>query len=115
MASHATKISNPNTPRLSRRRVLGGLSSAASLAVLGSAGYADSPAELPPIRQLTQGPLNHWFGYYDKREFDPSNRLILSNEVNFAGRTPKPDDEIGVGIVDTQDNDKWIPLGNSHA
>ncbi|TWT73191.1 hypothetical protein [Allorhodopirellula solitaria] len=102
-------------PRLSRRQALGGLSAAASLAALGPVACAESDAKLPPVRQLTHGPLNHWFGYYDKREFDPSNRLVLSNQLRFEGRTPAPEDTIGVGMVDTQDNDKWIPLGRSNA
>ena len=43
-------------------------------------------AELPPIRQITQGPKFHWFGYYDKLQFDPSCRYVLGMEVDFEGR-----------------------------
>ncbi len=113
MSARTTR--NSTSPRLSRRQAIGGFSAAASLAALGSPAFAESNADSLPIRQLTHGPANHWFGYYDKLEFDPSNRFILSNEVRFAGRTPTPDDVIGVGLVDTQDGDKWTPLGNSHA
>jgi hypothetical protein len=41
-----------------------------------------SPA---PVRTVTRGPAHHGFGYYDKHEFDPSDR------------------------------DRWIPLGESRA
>lgn len=36
-------------------------------------------------------------------------------EVDFEGRSPLPDDEIKIGMVDLQDNDKWIELGTSKA
>ncbi|MFY0655015.1 MAG: hypothetical protein JXQ96_23505 [Cyclobacteriaceae bacterium] len=68
-----------------------------------------------PTRFITKGPKHHWFGYYDKLEFDPTGRYVLSNEVNFEGRSPTADDVIKVGMIDTQDNDKWIELGESRA
>lgn len=34
-----------------------------------------------PVRALTKGPKFHWFGYYDKWQFDPSDRYILGYEV----------------------------------
>ena len=55
-----------------------------------------------PTRQITKGPHHHWFGYYDKREFDPTGRLILANQVKFEGRAPTGEDSISVGYVDTQ-------------
>ncbi len=68
-----------------------------------------------PARVITHGPKHHWFGYYDKLQFDPSNRFILSMEVNFEGRSPKPNDEISIGMVDLKNNDEWIELGKSKA
>ena len=68
-----------------------------------------------PTRALTHGPKNHWFGYYDKREFDPSGNLVLANELTFEGRAPTGDDSIGVGFVDTSDNDRWHTIGQSRA
>lgn len=68
-----------------------------------------------PVRTITRGPKFHWFGYYDKFQFDPTNRYVLSNEVDFEHRTPAPGDVINVGMVDLQDNDKWIELGQSNA
>lgn len=82
----------------------------------GVAGVAsNSGADLPPVRTITSGPKHHWFGYYDKLEFDATNRFVLSNEVDFEHRTPRADDVIRVGMVDTQQNDKWIELGQSSA
>ncbi len=70
---------------------------------------------LPPVRALTSGPTYHWFGYYDKQEFDPSMRYVLGMEVDFEHRSPKADDVINVGMVALQDNDRWINLGSSRA
>ena len=71
--------------------------------------------KLPTIRAITRGPNYHWFGYYDKLEFDPSQRYVLGMEVDFEGRSPRAEDEIRVGMVDLQDNDRWIELGASRA
>jgi hypothetical protein len=68
-----------------------------------------------PVRRLTSGPKFHWFGYYDKWQFDPGDRYVLGCEVNFEHRTPAPDDEIRIGMVDLQDQDRWIELGTSRA
>ena len=92
-----------------------------SLSTLALAGVSRLTArgqektEFPPTRVITQGPGFHWFGYYDKFQFDPSNRFVLSNKVSFEHRSPTAEDEIEVGMVDLQDKDKWIPLGKSKA
>jgi hypothetical protein len=89
-----------------------------AVALVGaSVRAADEPPQqdLPPVRQITHGPKFHWFGYYDKLEFDPASRYVLGNEVDFEGRSPKADDVIKVGMVDLSDGDKWIELGESHA
>lgn len=74
-----------------------------------------APVVLPPTRTITKGPGFHWFGYYDKLQFDPTNRFVLGNKVQFEHRSPRADDEIEVGMVDLHDHDRWIPLGNSRA
>ena len=70
---------------------------------------------LPPVRAITKGPKYHWFGYYDKLEFDPASRRILGMQVDFEHRSPQPDDEIRIGMVDIGDGDKWTDLGSSTA
>lgn len=69
--------------------------------------------DLPPARSLTHGPKHHWFGYYDKLEFDPANRLVRGMEVGFEHRSPRPDDEIRIGMVGLIDGDRWTDLGRS--
>jgi hypothetical protein len=82
---------------------------------------AAAPASLmaeekfPPIRPLTQGPNYHWFGYYDKLEFDPSSRYVLGMEVGFQGRTPSPEDRVRLGMIDLESGDKWKEVAASVA
>ena len=63
---------------------------------------------LPPIRAITCGPRHHWFGYYDKLQFDPSQRYVLAMEVDFEHRSPRPEDVIRVGMIDLHDGDRWL-------
>ena len=65
------------------------------------------------IRALTRGPRHHWFGYYDKLEFDPSMRYVLGMETPFEGRSPTAEDVIKVGMIDLTEGDRWIELGES--
>jgi hypothetical protein len=101
-------------PVLRRQFVATGLTSllVGGMAVRGQDGRQ---VEMPPMRVITKQPGFHWFGYYDKLQFDPTNRFVLGNKVQFEHRSPKADDEVEVGMVDLQENDKWIPLGKSLA
>src|SRR5262245_35961075 len=102
-----------------RRRFLqAALGSAGALSALSASAVvyrAASRRAGPPVRPLTRGPKFHWFGYYDKLEFDPSDRYVLSNQVDFEGRSPTTDDAIQLGMIDTRDRDRWIELGESRA
>lgn len=68
-----------------------------------------------PTKKITSTPGYHWFAYYDKIECDPTNRYVLSMKTSFEHRSPKPSDVIEIGMVDLQDNCKWIHLGESRA
>ena len=74
-----------------------------------------SQPEHVSIRPITRGPRFHWFGYYDKHQFDPTERYVLGMEVAFEHRSPTPEDMIKVGMVDLQDNDRWIELDETRA
>lgn len=67
------------------------------------------------VRALTQGPRFHWFGYYDKLQFDPTNRFVLGMAVDFEHRSPTADDVIEIGMIDLKDGARWIRLGESRA
>ena len=68
-----------------------------------------------PVRAITRGPKYHWFGYYDKLQFDPTHRYVLGMQVDFEMRSPGKDDVINLGFVDLQENDAWSELGNSRS
>ena len=67
------------------------------------------------FRPITTGPDFHWFGYYDKLQFDPAARYALGMAVDFEDREPTPADVIRIGMVDLCDGDRWIDLGESRA
>jgi len=94
---------------ISRRTFLG---QAAGATLATWAGPQDA---LPPVRAITKGPKFHWFGYYDKLEIDPGNRFVLGMETSFEHRSPTPEDTIKIGMVDLQDGDRWIELGETRA
>ncbi len=102
--------------QLTRRAALRSIAAASTFPLFNSIAASQTIDQtLPPVRTITRGPKHHWFGYYDKLEFDQENRFVLSNEVDFEGRTPTADDVIRVGMVDTQNADQWIELGKSNA
>lgn len=86
-----------------------------ALAAAGRWSRAGDSRPLPPTRVITRGPRHHWFGYYDKLQFDPTDRYVLGMEVSFEHRSPAPDDVIRIGMVDLEENDRWIDLGESVA
>ena len=105
----------PPAPRsaLGRRALFRWLAALLGSTACRGARAGDEP--LPPVRAITRGPKYHWFGYYDKREFDPSSRYVLGMQVAFEHRTPDPDDTIDVGMVDLEEDDRWIRLGSTRA
>ncbi len=68
-----------------------------------------------PAKVLTSGPKHNWFGYYDKLEFDPTGRYVLTAQVDFEGRSPQYDDTIRVGMIDLEKDNRWTQLGTSVA
>ena len=97
----------------SRRKFLQMSTSVAAVATLPV--LTDGAEKYPAARVITRGPKHHWFGYYDKLQFDPSSRFVLGMQVGFEHRSPKPDDVIKIGMVDLSDGDRWIELGESRA
>ncbi len=76
--------------------------------------YAEPQAEVR-VSALTRGPLFHWFGYYDKFQTDPADRFALSMEVGFDKRSPCPEESVSIGMIDMEEDNRWIPLGTSVA
>jgi hypothetical protein len=97
-----------------QRRTLLQLLASAGLSTLARQVRAEE-APLPPVRTITRGPRQHWFGYYDKLQFSADNRYVLGMEVPFEHRSPTPEDTIRIGMVDLRDGDRWIELGETRA
>lgn len=68
-----------------------------------------------PVEAITAGPKYHWFGYYDKFQFDAAGQRVLGMEVDFEGRSPRPGDEIGIGCIDLAAGRNWRRIGCSRA
>jgi hypothetical protein len=100
--------------RYSRREILLGLGGS-SLGLSLNLGKLRAKDSVAPTRIITHADGFFWFGYYDKLQFSVDNRFVLSNRVRFEHRSPRPDDEIEVGMIDLEDGDRWIPLGKSVA
>jgi len=90
--------------------------------IAGGAAVLSMPALLSfakennlPVRAITKGAKFHWFGYYDKIQFDPTNRYLLGMQVDFEMRSPTKNDVIKIGYIDLQDNDKWVEIGESRS
>ena len=87
------------------------------------AGIFSAPAPKPlkiieadqPAVAITQAPGQHWFGYYDKRQVDFSGRFALGARVSPIFRSPRPDDQIEIGLIDLAENNRWRPIGRSTA
>ncbi len=102
-------------PSFDRRMFLRSHAAGLALAAVGHGAWGDETSAFPPVRVITRGPKHHWFGYYDKLQFDPTGRYVLGMEVDFEHRSPTGSDVIQIGMVDLQDNDRWIELGQSKA
>lgn len=96
---------------LTRRQFLAGSLAVTLLPRIGNA----AEEVMAPIRPLTRGPRYHWFGYYDKLQFDVGNRYVLGMEVGFEHRSPKADDAVTIGMIDLADSDRWIGLAQTTA
>lgn len=65
---------------------------------------------------LTSSPHRHWFGYYDKWQFNARDALMLGMPSEFDLRPPTPADEIELRFTDLKDpNHAWSPLGRTKA
>lgn len=56
-----------------------------------------------PVKAVTPDDEHHYFfGYFDKFQFDPSDRLLLGNRVDFTARQPRFGEKNTVGIIDPE-------------
>ena len=70
---------------------------------------------LAPVTQLTDGPMHHFFGYYDKFPWNRSGRHMLAMENAFADHNPTINDALTIGLADLSDGNRFRPLAKSLA
>ena len=68
-----------------------------------------------PVTRVTEGPKHHFFGYFDKFPWDKSGRYLLAQELEFTARQPEPGEKAQLGMIDLQENNRFIPLAESDA
>lgn len=66
-----------------------------------------------PIRRIGHGTLHHFFGYYNKSNWDRSGRFVLSNRVPMMSADLTGREFAEVGYFDLQDNDRFITIGET--
>jgi hypothetical protein len=88
--------------------------SAALAGVLPYMSFFEPAADVQ-VQQLTDGPHQHWYGYYDKYEVDPTGRYALGMEVDVFFRSPTKDDPVRIGLIDLHNNNEWTEIGRSTA
>lgn len=59
--------------------------------------------------------FEYFYGYYDKSPWDISDRYMLCVRVEKAYKTVAPKESGVVGVIDTQDNNKFIEIGVTHS
>ncbi|MBD3174434.1 MAG: hypothetical protein GF320_04595, partial [Armatimonadia bacterium] len=68
-----------------------------------------------PVWPVTSGPKYHYFGYYDKHCWDATQRYILGLEVDFYDRSQEADDVAVIGLIDTDNDNTFVPVGSTSA
>ena len=68
------------------------------------------------VERITPDDGGFWFfGYFDKYPWDVSGRYVLANRAEFMNRQPSAEDKLTVGMIDRQDNNKFIKIGETRA
>ncbi len=65
------------------------------------------------ITPITKGPKQHWMGYYDKWQVDPTGRYAVGNEVELFFRSPTVEDVLNIGLIDLENGNAWKQIGTS--
>ncbi len=76
-------------------------------------GYSHAPQF--DIEQITDGAKQHWMGYYDKQQIDPTGRYAVGNQVDPFFRSPTVKDTLNIGLIDLENGNSWTEIGSSTA
>jgi len=73
-----------------------------------------STAPFVPCRRVGDGSQHHFFGYYNKTNWDKSNRLLLAQRTPWMDQYLTPAVKATIGYFDTQDGDRFHAVGKIH-
>lgn len=71
--------------------------------------------QILPVQAMTSGPRHHFFGYYDKTQWNRGETMAAAMEVGFIDRSPEEDDALKIGVIAPDDRFAWVPVGVSRA
>ena len=77
----------------------------------------NSPAsdQFVPCRRVGDGSQHHFFGYYNKSNWDKTNRLLLAQRTPWMDQLLTPEAKATIGYFDTQDGDRFHAVGETGA
>lgn len=68
-----------------------------------------------PCRRVGDGSWHHFFGYYNKSNWDKGNRLLLAQRTPWMDQYLTPEVKATVGYFDTGDGDRFHAVGETGA
>jgi hypothetical protein len=68
-----------------------------------------------PVKRITDKDGNYFFGYFDKYPWDKTQRFLLTHKIDFMDRQPEAGEKAVIGMIDLEDNNKFIPLAETNA
>ena len=68
-----------------------------------------------PYRRVGDGSWHHFFGYYNKSNWDKGNRLLLAQRTPWMDQYLTPEVKATVGYFDTGDGDRFHAVGETGA
>jgi hypothetical protein len=68
-----------------------------------------------PVKQLTDGYYNHFFGYYDKSNWDKTGRYLLGLRTAPMKRYMQKEDVAIVGLIDSHEDFRFRPISQTAA
>lgn len=67
------------------------------------------------IRVSPDDDFEYYYGYYDKSPWDADDRYLIALKVKQAYKSVAPRETGIVGLIDTQDNNKFLEIGITHS
>ncbi len=73
-------------------------------------GILKSPC---PVRRVGDGRQHHFFGYYNKTNWDRSGRYLLAQQVPWHDARLTPERVAGIGYFDLADGDRFLRVAET--